>query len=57
MGKWKKAGIVRLSRSKKVLLVAVSKLDPTTWLIIDVEALLDVISGKRQDTDLLEACR
>lgn len=54
MAKWEKAGIVKLSRSMKVILVAVWGLDSKKWLIIDVENLLDVIAGKKQETDLLE---
>jgi hypothetical protein len=54
VAKWEKAGIVKLSRSMKVILVAVWGLDSKKWLIIDVENLLDVIAGKKQETDLLE---
>ena len=54
MAKWEKAGIVRLSRSMKVVLIAVWELDSQKWLIIDVEQLLDVIAGKKTQTDLFE---
>lgn len=55
MGKWKKKGVVRLSKSKKVILLTVDYLGSYKWLIVDVERLLDVIAGYLGETDILEA--
>jgi hypothetical protein len=54
MTDWKKAGIVRLSRSKKVVLLAIYDLPRSKWLIVDVEKLLDLIAGYGFEIPILE---
>jgi len=54
---WRKAGVVRLSNSKKVVLLAVHALEPTKWLIVDTEELLDLISGYRTEIVIFERNR
>lgn len=54
MAKWEKAGICRLSSSKKVVLLAIYDLDHRVWLIVDVENLLDLIAGHRFDVPILK---
>jgi len=55
VGKWKKAGIVKLSRSRKVILIAIAYLESHKWLVVDVEKLLDVIAGHRFEAEVLES--
>lgn len=52
--KWKKSGVARLSRSNKVVLLAVYELDSQKWLIVDVEELLDLIAGFKTEIAILE---
>lgn len=52
--KWKKVGIVRVSMSKKVLLLAIFELENTRWQIIDVGDLLELIAGHRGDVSIME---
>lgn len=52
--KWEKVGIARLSRSNKVVLLAIHELGHRRWLIMDVENLLDLIAGYGQEIDILE---
>ena len=54
MTSWKKAGVVRISRSNKVLVLDVWGLEPRKWLILDIEDVFDLIAGKRQEIDVLE---
>ena len=56
MGKWKKRGVARLSRSTKVILIAIDYLESYKWLIVDVEKLLEVISGHKYEVEVLEPC-
>jgi hypothetical protein len=44
--KWKKEGIVKVSASKKVVLLAIYDLDATKWLIVDVGDLLALLAGR-----------
>lgn len=57
MAKWKRSGVVRLSGSKKVILLGVHGLDPKTWLIVDVDDLFKLIEGKAQEIPIFEAER
>jgi hypothetical protein len=52
--KWVKAGIVRLSSSKKVVLMAIYELDSSKWLLVSVEDLLELIAGHRFDVPIVE---
>lgn len=54
MGKWKKAGVVRVSKSKKVLLLAIEVLEPTKWLIVDIEKLWDLLEEKTSQIPIFE---
>jgi len=52
--KYKKVGICRISKSKKVLLVSIFELEPSRWFIIDVQKLFELIAGYRFDIPILE---
>lgn len=52
MAKWEKVGVARLSKSGKVVLVAVDEQEPHIWSIIDVEDLLRVIDRKKLETPI-----
>lgn len=52
--KYRKAGIVRLSSSKKVVLLAIYELDRSKWLFVDAEKLSDLITGHRFDVPIME---
>jgi len=51
---WRKAGAVRLSNSKKVVLLAVHSLDHKKWLMVDVGELLELIRGFRTEIVIFE---
>jgi len=55
LSKWKKAGVVRLSKSEKVINLGIFEADAKKWFIIDVEALFEVLEGKRYEAPVLEA--
>jgi len=52
--KWLKAGICRLSSSKKVVLLAIYELDHSKWLLVDAEDLKELIAGRRSDVQIVE---
>jgi hypothetical protein len=54
MAKWKKAGTVWMSKSKKVVLVSVDGLEGGNRFVVDIGELFDVIEGSRRSTALLE---
>jgi hypothetical protein len=53
MSKWNKKGYARLSKSARVLVLALEDLHPRRF-IIDIEKLFHVIAGWEQDVDILE---
>jgi hypothetical protein len=53
MSKWNKKGYARLSKSARVLVLAMEDLHPRRF-IIDIEGLFRVIAGWEQDVDILE---
>jgi hypothetical protein len=53
--RWIKAGIIRLSKNKKTLVLAIWDLDPKKWLILDVGDVFDVISGSKREVSILES--
>lgn len=55
MAKWRKAGVARLSNSKRVILLAVHELAPHKWLIVDVEDLFSLLELKAFEIPILEA--
>lgn len=54
VARWRKAGIVRLSRSKKVILLAVHDLASHKWLIVDVEDIFSLLELKAFEIPILE---
>ena len=57
MSKWRKAGVARLSNSRKVVLLAIYSLGPHQWLLVDAEKLLDLIAGHALEVDIKESAR
>ena len=55
MVKWTRAGIVRLSASKKVVNIGIFEQDSKKWLIVDVEDLFKLIEGKALEIPIMEA--
>ena len=55
MAKWKKTGVVRLSKSKKVVLLGIHGTDPKKWLIVDVERLFELIEGRAVEIPIMES--
>lgn len=54
MVKWKKVGVVKISRSGEVFLLAIYDL-PDRWLIADVDKLGKLVNGKATVVDICEA--
>lgn len=50
-------GVVRLSNSGKVVNLGIFEGDSKKWFIVDIEALFDVVEGKRREAPVLEAER
>ena len=55
MSRWRKAGVARLSNSRKVVLLAIYSLDSHQWLLVDAEKLLDLITGHALEVDIKES--
>ena len=55
MAKWRKVGAMRLSKSKKVALIGVAGMEPHKWLIVDLDALWDLLYDRKKQIDILEA--
>jgi len=51
---WRKAGVVRLSNSKKVVLLGIHELDHKKWLMVDVGELVELIRGFRTEIVIFE---
>ena len=52
--KWKKVGILRVSTSKKAVLLALFELENYRWQVINVGDLLDLLSGRRLSISVFE---
>ena len=52
MGRWRKVGVVRLSQSGKVVLLAVDEREPYNWVVVDLEELLAVINKRKREANI-----